>query len=387
LAQEELLKEPGQRVQWLSADTTSSISSIPVASSSSLPATVIVASCSVDDKRLPLSDFQNEQPHINATEVKVETEFIGDLKPTDKELPSTVGIDGAIITEKDELVDDSPFSIAEGSVEDESEDAAVASIIPISLDSPADLLAEDDIVTPASSSESTYSKPIEVTEDKMIPSDIVEPLPISVSDGPQADAALEDAGFSTSSLLEEELKQPAKNTTDDEELERQENMTDDIIIDSAIATVEVSDFRTESSSQQLSVDSIPIEQCEVIFDSVENLVNNSFDVADPYSAAPIIPEPQLSPDLKPAANVEEIFSTRPTSIESNFPASPPKGNTGDVASKLSPFKEVAVKKFAPSLSLSDASNLFSGAADLGAFGNASQPVSAIRDFRQFKCVF
>lgn len=377
LAQEELLKEPGQRVQWLSAGTTSSISSIPVASSSSLPAAVIVDSAS---ERLPLSDYQSENPHINVTEDRVETELIEDLKPADKESPSTVGVDSVVVAEKGELVDNSPSSIAEGSVEDESEDAPVASITPISLDSPTDLLAEDEIATLASSSESTSSKPVEVMEDKTMLADTVEPLSISVSDEPQADVAVEDARFSISSLLEDEIEQSAKNTTDDKELERQENLTDDIIIDSAVAAVEVSDFRTEPSSQQLSTEEqpnrIPIEQSdeqEAVFDSVERLINNPVEEADPYSAAPVIPEPQFSSDLKPAANVEEIFSTHPSSIESTFPESPPKGNSGDVPSKLSPLKEVAVKKFAPSLSLSDASNLFGGAADFGAFGNASQP--------------
>ena len=403
LAQEELLKEPGQRVQWLSAGTTSSsILSIPVAISLSLS----TESSTVDDKRLPTSDFQNEQRHIKIAEDIEDTQLIGDLKPADvvKEAsPRSFGSDSAIqaAVAEDEVIDDSPFSIAEGSVEGESEDVVVANDIPIVLDGPTDPVVQIEIATPASGS--TYTPQVEVIKDKAIPIDTVEPGPIGVPDSPRSDAVVVDAASSLHSFVDQELEQPAnvtedkeleqplKNIADVEELERYANVADDIIIDSAVSALEVSDFRIESLPLPVTVlhhstvlekpSSSAIEHTDEQksdFDSEDPSINVSVEKSNPFAAVPVISEPQFSPDRKPAYNAEEIFTNRHSSIESaesSFPASPPKGNTtGGTSFKLSPFKEVtvAVKKFAPSLTLSDASNLFGGAtADLGTFGNTS----------------
>ena len=383
LAQEELLKEPWQRVEWLIGDSKSSTSNPSTFSVTAASTTIVDAPAVVNDKLVPVGDDQQEGARVIA-DASVELK----LPDVASDSHSTLGNDCMIGAEKDAAMKDSnPNSLSEGTLAGEIEQTMAP--ITISPEAAADIMLEGKITHPAACSE--LQNPIQLGEDgEELLVDSAEPFPRSST-------------TSTNSIDAANLAEIFVNElADNEASTQQEDVSEHTVIDGAVAGEESSGYETESLSN-LAVElplSASVEHTNSIAiaetdeekhtvntsDSFNNMsveeVNTVAAPAMPESfndtlveracileALPTVPESLSSPNRKLAEKNGEAPYNHSSSLDSTFLASPPKGNGSDVPSKLSP-----VKKYAPSLSLSDASTLFGGAGESGDSSIFQKPV-------------
>ena len=376
LAQEELLKEPWQRVEWLIGDAKSTTSN-PSTFSVTAASTIIVDTPAVVNDKLGARVIADASVELK-------------LPDNASDSHSTLGNDCMIAAEKDAAMkDSSPNSLYEGKLAGEIEQTMAP--ITISPEAAADIMLEEKNTHPAACSE--LQNPIQLGEDgEELLVDSAEPFPRSST-------------TSTNSIDTANLAEMFVNELADNEASTQQDVSEHTVLDGAVAGEELSGYETESlpnlavelplsasvehtnstaiaetDEQKYTVNTsdsfnnMSVEEVNTVVAAPampESFNDTSVEVerACTLEASPTVPESLSSPNRKLAEKNGEAPFNHSSSLDSTFLASPPKGNGGDVPSKLSP-----VKKYAPSLSLSDASTLFGGAGESGDSSIFQKPV-------------